>query len=94
MKYIKILPNENGSHQNQFGGGFPGEGWAIIPENITIPLSFPFVDIEVENGYVIAMTAREVPPIPLTPPSTEEIIYITLLDHEERICLMELGVEI
>ena len=64
MKYIKITPNENGSHQNQFGGGFPGEGWAIIPEEMEMPSTFPFVNIEVEDSVVTSMTEGVVPPQP------------------------------
>lgn len=90
MKYIKINRNENGSHNNQFGGAFPGEGWAIIPEEMTIPSSFPFVDIEVLENIVVSMKEKEVPfyepSITLT-----EIILSTLVDQEERICLLELG---
>ena len=72
MKYIKITPNENGGHQNQFGGGFPGEGWAIIPEDMTIPSTFPFVNIEVEDGVVTSMTEGVVPePTPIPPVITE-----------------------
>lgn len=90
MNYIKIKVNENGSHNNQFGGAFPGEGWAIIPEEMTIPSSFPFVDIEVLENIVVSMKEKEVPfyepPITLI-----EIILSTLVNQEEKICLLELG---
>ena len=61
MKYIKIETNENGSHNNQFGGIINEEGWAIIPEDMIIPSTFPFVDIEVENGIVISMVEKSLP---------------------------------
>lgn len=91
MKYIKIEANENGSHNNQFGEIVLGEEWAIIPEEMIIPPSFPFVDIEVEDGVVVSMTEK---PIPTEPKefSLEEIMFLTLADHEERLCMIELGV--
>lgn len=71
MKYIKITPNENGSHNNQFGGGFPGEGWAVIPDDMVIPSTFPFVEIEVEDEVVVSMTEGVVPePQPVVPQPT------------------------
>ena len=93
MRYIKIESNQNGSHDNQFGGGFPGEGWAIIPEEMTIPSSFPFVNIDVLENIVVLMEEKEVPPV--EPYYTiDEITLLTLADQEERICLLELGVNI
>ena len=93
MRYIKIESNQNGSHDNQFGGGFPGEGWAIIPEEMTIPSSFPFVNIDVLENIVVSMEEGEVPPV--EPYYTiDEITLLTLADQEERICLLELGVNI
>lgn len=82
MNYIKIEANSNGSHQNQFDGGFPGEGWAIIPEEIEIPSTFPFVNIEVEEDeetrimVVTTMTEGVVPepqPIIHTPTEIERL---------------------
>ena len=75
-KYIQIEPNENGSHNNQNGGDHPGEGWAVIPDNIVIPDSFPFVSITVEDGDVTGMTACEVPERtePVKQPTQYEIL--------------------
>lgn len=65
MKIIEIAALENGAHRNQelFGVDLPElpEGWAVIPEEMDIPDTYPFVNIEVENGIVTAMTAGEVP---------------------------------
>ena len=65
MKIIEIAALENGAHRNQelLGAGFPElpEGWAVIPEEMEIPETYPFVHIEVEGGVVMAMTAGEVP---------------------------------
>lgn len=94
MKYIKIQENDNGSHDNQFTFDELdlGSEWAVIPDEITIPESFPFVDIEVENGIVVEITEKEVPASP-TVISTEEIVLSLLLEQEERLCLLELGVQ-
>ena len=63
MQIIKIQANENGSHEN--ARGFSSDrlptGWARVPDDMDIPDSFPFVDIEVSGGVVTTMTAREVP---------------------------------
>lgn len=64
MKYIKITPNDNGSHKNQFGGYIDDPDWAIIPDDMEIPSTFPFVEIEVEDGIVVSMTEGTVPDIP------------------------------
>lgn len=50
-------------------------GWAVIPEGIKIPETFPFVNVEAENGVVTALTAGVVPPDPEpepVPPTTDE----------------------
>ena len=61
MKIIEINAFTNGAHRNQSGANVLPEGWAIIPDDIIIPKSFPFVDIEVDGNIVTSMTAREVP---------------------------------
>lgn len=75
MWIIEIEQLENGAHRNQQGEfrKVP-QGWAIIPGNIIIPSSFPFVDITVEGQTVMTMTEREVPETPDVPdvPPTEE----------------------
>ena len=62
MLIIEIEALENGAHRNQTGTfrTIP-EGWAKVPSSITIPDTFPFVNIEVENGVVTSMTAGVVP---------------------------------
>ena len=61
MKIIEINALTNGAHRNQSGANVLPEGWAIIPDDIIIPKSFPFVDIEVDGNIVTSMTARELP---------------------------------
>ena len=76
MKIIKIDAYNNGAHANQTKmtdfSSIP-LGWAVIPDDITIPDTFPFVDIEVENGTVIKMTSGVVPePEEVYAPTEEE----------------------
>ena len=76
MKIIEIQPLANGAHRNQEGGlRTVPEGWAMIPDNMEIPETFPFVDIQVEGQTVTAMTAGVVPepePQPEPEPSLDE----------------------
>lgn len=44
--YIKIQKNSDGGHEYQ-DGGIMGEGWAAIPEDMELPDTFPYVNIEV-----------------------------------------------
>lgn len=44
--YIRIEKNPDGGHEFQFGGALEN-GWAVIPSDMKIPDSFPYVDIEV-----------------------------------------------
>ena len=83
MTIIKIEPYENGAHDNNIIHGvnpstFPiPDGYAIIPDNMPIPDTFPFVDITVEGDgppVVTGMTAGVVPPSPPEPePDPSEI---------------------
>lgn len=61
MLYIKIKANDNGSHANQSGGAHPGRGWAVIPDDMEIPETFPFVEVTASKGVVTSMTAGTVP---------------------------------
>lgn len=51
MRLIEIAALENGAHRNQELNGVVSipEGWAVIPDEMEIPSSFPFVDITVEE---------------------------------------------
>lgn len=64
MKIIEIAALENGGHRNQFTStAIPvPEGWAIIPDDMEIPKTFPFVNITVLDEYVTSMTAGVMPP--------------------------------
>ena len=84
MRIIKIKALENGAHDNQNGTlSYVPEGWAIIPDTIEIPDTFPFVNIEVEDGVVTKMTEGIVPeptpmPEPEREPSTDEVLNALL----------------
>lgn len=62
MLVIEIAALSNGAHRNQTGTfrTIP-EGWAVVPDTIEVPDTFPFVDIEVDGQTVTAMTAGVVP---------------------------------
>ncbi len=95
MFIIKIEAQENGAHANQDGpvGSVP-DGWALVPDGMAIPDTFPFVDIIVENGVVTGMTAGTVPETePFTPfgAAEQDDRDALLIDHEYRLTLLELG---
>lgn len=78
MKIIEIEALSNGAHRNQEGDFLTApEGWAVIPEDMIIPVSYPFVNIAVENGIVTEMTAGTVPepePEPEAPKTVQDIL--------------------
>lgn len=62
MLIIEVQPLENGAHRNQTCNlSTVPEGWAVVPDSITVPDTFPFVDITTEDGVVTSMTAGSVP---------------------------------
>lgn len=87
---IKIEAYANGGHANQTTNpGFVPEGWAIVPDNLEIPETFPFVDVKVEEQegvmVVIEMTPGTVPEPETEPeaePTTDELLNIILGVHE------------
>lgn len=67
MNLIEINALDNGAHENRstpWETTVP-EGWAVIPDGLPLPESFPFVDLETAlvDGVptVTAMTKREMP---------------------------------
>ena len=62
MKIIEIQGLSNGAHRNQetTSTRVP-DGWAVIPEGMDIPETYPFVDLVVKDGRVVSMTAGVVP---------------------------------
>ncbi|MGM9566451.1 hypothetical protein [Evtepia sp.] len=96
MKIIMIAPCENGAHENQEVSGLLEipEGWAIIPDNMEIPDTFPFVSIQVDGNIVTDMKPGVVPEQPVVEPlpTPQEDNDAMLVDHEYRLTLLELGV--
>ena len=95
---IKIKQNSNGSHNNQstLPRNIP-DGWAIVPDDIGIPDTFPFVNIKTKeiDGVmtVTEMTAGVVPEpetVELEPTPTDDL-EVMAIDHEYRLTLLELG---
>jgi hypothetical protein len=73
MQMIKILANDNGSHDNQTIHGALPDGWAVIPTDMECE-NFPFGKVEVKevNGVmtVTKWTAGEMP-VPEPAPEAE-----------------------
>lgn len=83
MLIIEIAALENGAHRNDRRESFKTipDGWAIVPAEIEIPDTFPFVNIEVEDGVVTSMTAGVVPepePMPEPEPTDTEVLNALL----------------
>lgn len=73
MKIIEIEALANGAHRNQ-DGAFETvpSGWAAIPDDMPIPDTFPFVDIEVE---AVEHTRESM--IPDGKPETYTVVTVT-----------------
>lgn len=75
MRIIEIQALSNGAHRNQ-AGNFPAipTGWAVIHADMSIPETFPFVNLTVEGQTVVSMTAGVVPdPDPQPEPKPTEM---------------------
>ena len=99
MRIIKIATNEDGAHAYQtLSVDIPlPDGYALVPDDVEIPDTIPYVNIEVENYVVTSMTAGKVPepePIPEPEPSisVEDTTLDMLADHEARLSEIELGI--
>ena len=102
MKIIEIQPLSNGAHRNQSGCNSCPDGWAIIPDSMITPDTFPFVSIEVDGQTVVNMTAGVMPgpdPTPSEPdPITQTQLALAELaetesahDIENKLALAELA---
>lgn len=64
MRIIEVEAQPNGGHNNQFMESaieVPA-GWVIIPDDMEIPETFPFVTFHYRKGVVIDMSPAPVPP--------------------------------
>lgn len=76
MQIIEIAPLDNGAHNNQTSDAItsPPPGWAVVPDEMELPETFPFVDIEVTGNVVTKMTAGVVPkPEPAAEPEPTQL---------------------
>lgn len=76
MIIIEIQPQSNGAHRNQTiqGGMACPDGWAIIPADVPIPATYPFVTLTVEGQTVTGMEPGVVPePEVPAPTETEQL---------------------
>ena len=77
MRIIEIAALSNGAHRNQTGTfSTVPDGWAVIPESIVIPDTFPFVSIEADGQTVTSMTAGIIPIPDLSDIKSAKIIEI------------------
>lgn len=52
--FVMLEKNIDGSHTFQSGGSLV-EGWAVVPKDMALPDTFPFVNIEVEEVFYPAI---------------------------------------
>ena len=94
MKLIEITALSNGAHRNQtYNGSTVPDGWAVIPDGMAVPDTFPFVNLTVDGQTVTSMTAGIVPepePEPEPEPTAEDITLDLMAEHEERLCMLEI----
>lgn len=106
MTIIQIETLENGAHRNQTTdiplSAIP-DGWAVIPDDMEIPDTFPFIDVIVKGQTVISISPGIVPDIPIpeepTSPSLNEELstQIQALSRQNDFyeeCIVELATKI
>lgn len=80
MILVSISPiDEHGKHNYITGNNlmtYPG--YARVPDDMNIPASFPYVDVEVRDKVVTKMT-----PLPVPDPTPEPTLEPTQLDRIE-----------
>ena len=87
MRIIELEALENGAHRNQTNStDMPiPEGWAVVPDDMEIPYSFPFVYVEADNGVVISLAPAPIaPPDPIIIEPTADELINALLGVEEE----------
>lgn len=86
MKMLEIAALPNGAHRNQSFHGTLSDGWAIIPDDMELPESFPFVDVAAEDvtHYRTVEVVRDVT-------KTREIV--TVNDDGEEVKTVEEYIE-
>ena len=88
MTIIELAPIKNGAHHNQTVSGkitIPN-GWAVIPEEMALPETFPFVNVEAQDGIVTALTPGTVPePQPEPEPIPTVDARVAKLGNENKL---------
>lgn len=74
MKIIELSALSNGAHRNMKSSAWlaPPEGWAMIPEEMALPDTYPFVEVEAEEIDGI-MTVTALTPGTMPEPDLEPI---------------------
>lgn len=74
MKVIEVSTLPNGAHRNMDSSALsaPPEGWAMIPEEMALPDTYPFVGVEAEEIDGV-MTVTALTPGALPEPDLEPI---------------------
>ena len=91
MKLIEITALSNGAHRNQtYNGATVPDGWAVIPDGMAVPDTFPFVNLTVDGQTVTSMTAGTLPEPDEPEPTAEDITLDLMAEHEERHCMLEI----
>ena len=91
MNNIEIIALSNGAHRNQtYNSATVPDGWAVIPEGMAVPDTFPFVNLTVDGQTVTSMTAGVVPEPEEPEPTSEDITLDLMAEHEERLCMLEI----
>ena len=94
--YIQINANTDGSHDYQIGGALEN-GWAVVPSDMQIPDSFPYVDIIVETVTIPSIdggadiTRQEV--VSMTPGEIPEEVQQDLAPGADAVLNTLLGVD-
>lgn len=78
MIVISIDPNQDGSHDIQVYSADvpPVTGFAVIPDGMELPDTFPFVGVEAENGTVTRLTPGVVPEPPEPTPEPTPAVSV------------------
>lgn len=74
MKIIELSALPNGAHRNMDSSAWlaPPEGWAMIPDNMGLPETYPFVNVEAKEMDGV-MTVTALTPGTMPQPDLEQL---------------------
>lgn len=96
---IEVAALENGAHRNQTYHGTLPKGWAIVPEGMELPATFPFVEVtaeEIDGVLTVTDMAEGVipePTEPTDPPEAEPTVDERLDALERSINVLTGGIQ-